>query len=1830
MNYDFNYIGYYNSKPSWVAYDGATPLTVRWNLNGYWEMIGWEGIFCGEPRSTDSDSFPDTGWYIYDPNNVCSDANFDVTIGACPLPGIAVFESCCDSNIIIRVTNIPPDLFPISTNSYYLQSAAFDGCVTEVSPSTPANITVLFEDLTEQLGGCGPCTIDYPCVNITPTPTATPLPIAPTPTPVCPICATVSALPNLGSSTVINGVTVTASGFGNVVSTTFSGVLGWCMTPPGSALNTVFLGSSFAPTSFTYILTFSSPVNNISIRLINYSISSSGAESFTFTTNTGNPVLSSCDYCCATINGNVVTANYCPVGSPVSQDGGGTFTISNPTPFTTLTISGPGGQAGTIVDICTDSVQPPVTPTPTPTVTPTTPFCELDCEVQCGPSYSAYNATTCYTITSIPSTPPTSQYTLIRKSYDPYSTDGTYVYNPGYTVSGFTNTINDGLYTILNTPNLWDNTLNSPLSGPLNRCGVWTNLVGDQPWDTWIGFSTCLDVSTTKTYYIGIGADNDFKIILDGNLIVNTRLAISSWDTTITGLPFKRWNVYPITINSGSHVLELYGWNEPNFVGSLGCEIYDNTLFDLINATTLNDINIIFSSSGQTTANVVQDLNDEYTTSGYTCPDGFVYNSCTNTCDYIQFCYPCVATPTPTPSNTPSPTQQPVNTDCFPLLMENAWTGSGFLLKVYVYNPITSVSTQINLPQSTGITGQGIANTTSKLWILMQPGNIREWDITLSPWTAVWSRDISSPNISVADIGWLSQGLCVYRDPVTNLINPNILVSMGWNIPATGGFQVVLVDISGSVWSKTPIYTFPSTSRVLEDVIMNQNGKMIMTTSDNITGQYYITQLHYVGGSWSLQIEFPISVPLAQSIFQWGTFFYIPTTNGELYTIQTSPPYTTTLLGSLTPVGVGDSSQSEDCVTLEFTVPLPTPTPTQTPVSVVCCENEYEAPLLGNSVVINGITITGSGSGRVTPFSFPNPATPGCETIPVIYNNTVELGDNTPPFNVNPSFVYTMTFSSPINDFTIHLFDYTIVNGVPESFTVTTDVGNPTISGCGNCCTVITNNTITVSLSGTNCVESIFGPSQYGGSGRFTISAPSPFTTLTISGPGGGGGSLLKICEIGTPLTPTPTPTPTVTPTPGIPCIDECNVLFNDNSTISAYDLNTNTVTVLNPYITGAIPGSADIAHTANKIFMPTGNQIYEYTYTNCPFSASLTRIINIPSPISLGVGLAVKDNNTLISSNQNISMIEIDITTTNAVITTLFPIPAPRVIMGDILYTTSAQPKLLVTFGNVLFVGVALTQFDYSTGNIDVDININAINGPFGIFVDNGQIYVTAYAGPIWNVNLNSPYALTQVQDSGVLIGGASSIPECSDAQFYTSGATPTPTPTKTVTPTVTPTNTVTPTVTPTDPPPTYSPTPTNTPTNTATKTTTPTPTTTITPTKTKTPTPTPTNPIGGCCPEDNALPLELPVNINGVTISPTIVGSVSQGFPITFVPSCGSTPITLNPPLLLGQNTFTYTLSFSNPVNNVTIRLVNYRYLPTGTDSFTITTNNGNPTITSCEYCCATITNNTITASQDITNVFCNSSLGIGSGLFTFTTLNPFTTLTITGPGNGSSSVYASICTFDVIPAVTPTPTPTKTPTLTPTPQPQLASFLARNCCTGELRNVILPLSFVIGTIIVGTDFRCYTVVSVQVGVINLIWNGTTFNNCIDCLTELPCNTPTPTPTITKTPTVTPTRTPTVTPTKTTAPLVTTTPTVTPTRTKTPTPTRTKTPTPTPSCMYYRIVNGNLSKEVSVTFTPCCVTEISPLIIAAGGATSVCSSTIPSLPAGVTYTVLGNCPTC
>jgi hypothetical protein len=63
------------------------------------------------------------------------------------------------------------------------------------------------------------------------------------------------------------------------------------------------------------------------------------------------------------------------------------------------------------------------------------------------------------------------------------------------------------------TINVWRRTQTPPgtLDGPMNRCSI----SGTCPDNYWYGFNTCLTVGATKTYYVGIGADNDFSFRLD-------------------------------------------------------------------------------------------------------------------------------------------------------------------------------------------------------------------------------------------------------------------------------------------------------------------------------------------------------------------------------------------------------------------------------------------------------------------------------------------------------------------------------------------------------------------------------------------------------------------------------------------------------------------------------------------------------------------------------------------------------------------------------------------------------------------------------------------------------------------------------------------------------------------------------------------------------------------------------------------------------------------------------------------------------------------------------------------------------------------------------------------------------------------------------------------------------------------------------------------------------------------------------------------------------------------------------------------------------------------
>lgn len=102
-------------------------------------------------------------------------------------------------------------------------------------------------------------------------------------------------------------------------------------------------------------INFSQLVNNVKILISGTGSSpSGGVETFTVTTNSGVPSIVSPLNCFTTINGNIINSglgfenNWCPS----CDGGGGIFIVNGDQPYTTITLSGNGGYAGSVMAVC--------------------------------------------------------------------------------------------------------------------------------------------------------------------------------------------------------------------------------------------------------------------------------------------------------------------------------------------------------------------------------------------------------------------------------------------------------------------------------------------------------------------------------------------------------------------------------------------------------------------------------------------------------------------------------------------------------------------------------------------------------------------------------------------------------------------------------------------------------------------------------------------------------------------------------------------------------------------------------------------------------------------------------------------------------------------------------------------------------------------------------------------------------------------------------------------------------------------------------------------------------------------------------------------------------------------------------------------------------------------------------------------------------------------------------------------------------------------------------------------------------------------------------------
>jgi hypothetical protein len=195
------------------------------------------------------------------------------------------------------------------------------------------------------------------------------------------------------------------------------------------------------------------------------------------------------------------------------------------------------------------------------------------------------------------------------------------------------------------------------------------------------------------------------------------------------------------------------------------------------------------------------------------------------------------------------------------------------------------------------------------------------------------------------------------------------------------------------------------------------------------------------------------------------------------------------------------------------------------------------------------------------------------------------------------------------------------------------------------------------------------------------------------------------------------------------------SILFIDsNKSIYKYNPDTNLITYL--YDT-SIPGQVlDIAATSDSIFVNDNlGNIYKYTYTQSPFSSTLTQTYSFVNYVGSGM-TAINNNIILISSDEvyriNLSTSQVD---------TVFSLSADCVTTGDILYNSDLN-QYAITYTNTGTSQNYSTVFD-SSGITITTLDLQSFTGVQytdltnirGMWMYNENIYGVSYDMNIFNL---------------------------------------------------------------------------------------------------------------------------------------------------------------------------------------------------------------------------------------------------------------------------------------------------------------------------------------------------------------------------------------------------------------------------------------------------------------------------------------------------------------
>lgn len=191
-----------------------------------------------------------------------------------------------------------------------------------------------------------------------------------------------------------------------------------------------------------------------------------------------------------------------------------------------------------------------------------------------------------------------SGYCLSASVNGAYNVLESRIYTNGFTTPDLNlpaGSIGGNIFARMTATPQWANPLFNSLIGPLNREGVWIDSDCDDTTDGLsMGVQTTVsflynNLGATRTVYLGISADNQFQVKLNGALIADSG--------NVGAYQFQIWHIIPVTIVPGVNYFNGIGTGDGSVNDSLGMVLYDNTAAQIAAALADADLTILFKTS---------------------------------------------------------------------------------------------------------------------------------------------------------------------------------------------------------------------------------------------------------------------------------------------------------------------------------------------------------------------------------------------------------------------------------------------------------------------------------------------------------------------------------------------------------------------------------------------------------------------------------------------------------------------------------------------------------------------------------------------------------------------------------------------------------------------------------------------------------------------------------------------------------------------------------------------------------------------------------------------------------------------------------------------------------------------------------------------------------------------------------------------------------------------------------------------------------------------------------------------------------------------------------